>query len=132
MALNTQTITTYKSDGLFKAAGVELQKVTESSVAINLKADISDCQDSVLALIDVPSGIPSKVILSCVGDDESGAAKRDILLENGKFNVIHLTTKGYKSADGTAKFVLSTEYAAGLTACNIKLSFLRYTPVVNH
>lgn len=132
MPNNNQKITTYKADGLFKAAGVVLQKVTDTAAYTTLEADISDCQDSVIALVNIPTGVTAKIMLSFLGNDTYSDKDTEVTLENGKLNVIHFTTQGIKRADGTAKFFMSSNNTSGLASHNITIAFLRYTPVINH
>lgn len=127
-----QIITTYKADGLLKPTGVALQKVSATSVYATLVADISDCKDSAVALIDVPSSVTGKIMFSFLGNEENADRKQEVRLVNGKLNVIHMDTHCYQRADGTAKFFISTDSMDGLASHNIKITFIRYTPVVNH
>lgn len=132
MAKTIQNITTYKADGLFKPCGVALQKVTDTALYTSLEADISDCRDSVIALINIPEGVTSKIMFSFIGNENNPEYKTEVRLENGKLNVIHFTTQAYKRADGTAKFFLTTDKMEGLASQNITLAFLSHIPVVNH
>lgn len=123
-------ITAHSTHGLFNASAIPLTKLAAAGKEVSFTADLSDCRDSVIALIDIPSGGTGShtlVIKSC-----EGLADISIPLVAEKLNIVRFTTKGFKGDDGNASFKYITDNSSGIGALGISLCFVKYTPVIAH
>ena len=125
-----QIITAYNTNGLFKADVIALDAITESGAEVTLEADLTNCADSVIALIDVPAGGESEFV--CIPDGENGKKEIAIPLTAGSLNIVRFTTMGIKNSDGTGRFKLVTDNSQGEDVTGFKICFVKYCTVLNH
>ena len=125
-----QNINSYKTNGLFKADSIEFSALLAAGTQQVFEADLSDCKDSIIALVNIPAGGTgnhSFVIQSCEGGKEI-----TVPLVAEKINVVRFTTKGVKNANGIGKFKFITDNTAGVSGIGVSVCFIKHADVVNH
>ncbi len=115
-----QTINSTTSNGLFSASAFDFTALNSD----NFSSDVSDCKDPITVIVDTTADKSNAYSLVCVGTD---GKKKEVKLEIGSVNAIHITTFGYKNTDGMMDFEITGGASAG-----IKVAVLKYTSVVNH
>jgi hypothetical protein len=122
-----QNINSYSTNGLFKANAIALSEVTEAVFS----ADLSDAKDSITVIVDATASSASDIVLSCL-PSEAGYGEVKVPLTSKSLNVVNITTKGIKKNDGLGEFKFVDTNGASLGQQDIKICFVKYSPVINH
>jgi len=111
--INTSTVF-----GQFKAGTTPFESLSESNVSLECAAG----KDPVLALFDLTSA-SDDTQLSVL--NAQGKSVAEITLTAGMLNIVPLTTKDIKTADGKINFSVASH-------TGIKAGAVVYTPVINN
>ncbi len=124
------TITPVNSTALFRADIGKFQLISGSGMTADIVCDLKDCKDAVIALIDISIG--GEAVNTFVLKSAEGNKDTEIVLTNGKLNVVRFTTKGIKDADGLGHFQIATDNGMGLDGAGAKFALIKCVDVVNH
>lgn len=125
-----QKITSISTHGLFTAGSITLNRILSTGNSLELTADLSDCKDSVIALVNIPSGVTGTHKLVFIGSENG--KETEVELTTGTTNIIRFTTKGIKDSGGAGKFRYESDSTTGLSELNITIGFVKYSEVINH
>jgi len=124
------TLTPVISKGLFNADAGKPVLLSGSGQTADLVCDLSGCKDSIIMLVDIPVGGEVKNTIKFVSCEDNKDA--EVVLTNGKLNVIRFTTKGIKDADGLGHFQFTTENGMGVDGVTATITLIKCVDVVNH
>ncbi len=124
-----QTITAYRTDGIFKSSGIALDSVTDAKLTASLK----DAKDCITVLVELPSTATGNTSLVFAPAEEATGDKGvTIPLTAGTINHLLITTKGIKKNDGSAEFTFTNSNGTAVNQLGIKMCFVKHSAVLNH
>lgn len=125
-----QMITSYTSKGLFNADRMYFVNLKSNTSKAEFCTDLSDCRDSILAIVEIPSIGGGVFYLNIKSVDGGNDIAVKLLSE--ETNLVRITTKGIKDAEGLGHFEFTTDNGMSVTDNSIRVAFIKFIDVVNH
>lgn len=124
------TISVINGTGLFSPAGDYSKIISEEGNNITVKANVPQTKDPLFCMVDLSATAGPDIDLIIKGVDGHGDASLTLIM--GKFNIIPITTKGFKDSEDNITMELVSENMAISASSKINVMVYSHTPVVNH
>ncbi|MBQ4316729.1 MAG: hypothetical protein IJC20_00630 [Clostridia bacterium] len=125
-----QKIIETSSIGLFNGDKVTFGLLEDNAQTADFYANLSDCKDSIIAIIDIPPTVGGTFQLIC----KSADGNKDIIvpLVSEEPNVVRLTTLGIKGKDGNGHFTFVANSDAPISMILPKIAIIKCIDAVNN
>lgn len=125
-----QIITSYTSKGLFNPVKINYTKLNSDLESAEFSTDLTNCKDSVIAIIDIPASIGGGFTFRL----KSVSGGKDIVVDliSEVVNVVRFTTMDVKDADGFGHFVFTTDSGMTVNDHSVRVAFIKCLDVENH
>ena len=118
------------SIGLFNGDKVTYSLLESDGQTADFNADLSDCKDSIIAIIDIPPTVCGTFQLIC----KSVNGNKDIVvpLVSEDVTVVRFTTLGIKDKDGFGHFTFVANSDAPVSMIQPKVAIIKCIDAVNN